>query len=104
MKGSFECINKAAITTARRQNQSPFSTLTGCLTINDLELRIQVLTLINWMLFKCPSEKKLCKFLARLENMGVYDDLRSLAKEKNPEVLIQLKNFQKNAKIIIPSL
>jgi hypothetical protein len=45
------------------------------------------------MLFKCPSEKKLCKFLARLENMGVYDDLRALSKERNPEVLTQLKNF-----------
>jgi hypothetical protein len=65
---------------------------------------VATLTLLNWLIFKCPSEKKLCKFLARLENMGVYDDLRMLAKERNPEVLTQLKNFQKNAKIIIPSL
>lgn len=36
--------------------------------------------------------------------MGVYDDLRSLAKERHPDILTQLKNFQKNAKIIIPSL
>jgi hypothetical protein len=57
------------------------------------------------MLFKCPSEKKHCKFLARLENMGIYDDLRNLAKEsKRPDLMEQLKNFQKNAKLIIPSL
>ena len=57
------------------------------------------------MLFKCTSEKKLCKFLARLENMGIYDDLRALAKEfKRPDILEQLKNFQKNAKLIILSL
>jgi hypothetical protein len=55
--------------------------------VSDIELKVGVLTLINWMMFKCPSEKKLCKFLARLENMGVYDDLRSLAKERNPEIL-----------------
>ena len=74
------------------------------MSINDLELRMNVLTLLNWLLFKCPTEKKRCKFLARLENMGVYDDLRSLAKERHPDILTQLKNFQKNAKIIIPSL
>jgi hypothetical protein len=44
-------------------------------------------------LFKSPSEKKFCKFLSRLENMGVYDDLRTLAKERHPEILSQLKNF-----------
>lgn len=104
MKGAFESVNKAAITTARSSNQSPFSQLTACLAVNDLELRISTLTLLNWLLFKCPNEKKLCKFLARLENMGVYDELRALAKEKNPDILVQLKNFQKNAKIIIPSL
>lgn len=104
MKGSFDCINRAAVNTARRANQSPYSSLLACLALNDLELKIGVLTLINWLLFKCPSEKKLCKFLSRMENMGVYDDLRALAKERNPEILTQLKNFQKNAKIIIPSL
>mmetsp|Transcript_22659 Transcript_22659/g.21829 ORF Transcript_22659/g.21829 Transcript_22659/m.21829 type:complete len:87 (+) Transcript_22659:411-671(+) len=56
------------------------------------------------MLFKCPNEKKLSKFLARLENLGIHDELRALAKEKHPELLNQLKNFQKNSKIIIPSL
>jgi len=104
MKGAFDCINRAAVNVARRASQSPYSTLLSCLAASDLELKIGVLTLVNWMLFKCPSEKKLCKFLARLENMGVYDDLRALSKERNPEVLTQLKNFQKNAKIIIPSL
>jgi chromosome segregation ATPase len=52
-----------------------------------------------------PTEKKLCKFLSRLENMGIYDDLRALAKERGRADLVeQLKNFQKNAKLIIPSL
>lgn len=56
------------------------------------------------MIFKCPTEKKLCKFISRMENLGIYDDLRALSKEKHPEILNQLKNFQKNTKIIIPSL
>eukprot|EP00347_Sterkiella_histriomuscorum_P022668 403337606 len=104
MKGAFQCINKAAINCARRANQSPYATLLNSLSINDLELKINILTLINWLLFKCPSEQKMCKFLSRMENLGIYDDLRALAKEKNPEILNQLKNFQKNSKIIIPSL
>ena len=104
MKNAYTYLNRAAVNTARRSSQSPYSTLLGCFSVPDLELRVQVLTLINWMLFKCPTEKKLCKFLSRMENMGIYDDLRALAKERRPDILEQLKNFQKNAKLIIPSL
>lgn len=87
MKNAFTYLNRAAVNTARRSSQSPYSTLLGCFQVPDLELRVQVLTLINWMLFKCPTEKKLCKFLSRLENMGIYDDLRALAKERRPDIL-----------------
>ena len=74
------------------------------MSISDVDLKVKILTFINWMIFKCPSEKKLCKLLARLENLGIYDELRDLAKERHPDVLVQLKNFQKNSKVIIPSL
>lgn len=40
------------------------------------------------MIFKCPSEKKLAKFLARLENLGIYDDMRELAKERNADIIV----------------
>ena len=105
MHGAYERINKASIINARSNNRSPFAILLNSLNQNnDVELKVNVLTLINWMMFKCPSEKKLCKFIARLENIGIYDELRLLAKEKNPEIINQLKNFQKNSKLIIPSL
>lgn len=55
MRGAFDCINKAAVNTARRSNQSPFANLLNALSINDIDLRISILTLINWLLFKCPS-------------------------------------------------
>jgi hypothetical protein len=87
MKGSFQCINKAAINTARRVNQSPYASLLNSLSINDIELKVNILTLINWLLFKCPSESKMCKFIARMENLGIYDDLRALAKEKHVEIV-----------------
>ena len=93
MKGGFDCINKAAINTARRANVSPYANLLNSLQTQNLELKINILTLINWMIFKCPTEKKLCKFISRMENLGIYDDLRALAKEKHPEILNQLKNF-----------
>ena len=104
MRGAFHCVNKAAINTARRANQSPYASLLNCLSAQDVDLRINALTLINWLVFKCPSERKAAKFLARLENLGVFDDLRQLAREKHPEVVQQLKNFQKNAKIVLPSM
>lgn len=88
MKNAFTYLNRSAVNTARRSSNSPYSTLLACFSVTtDLELRVQVLTLINWMLFKCPTEKKLCKFLSRLENMGIYDDLRALAKERRPDIL-----------------
>ena len=67
MNGSFICINKAAINVARRDKISPYATLLNALGIQDNELRVNILTLLNWMIVKCPSEKKLCRFLARME-------------------------------------
>ena len=87
MQGAFDNINKAAINNSRRNNKSPYSVFLNALGYNDLDLKINVLTLINWMIFKCPSEKKLCKYLARLENIGIYDELRALAKERHPEII-----------------
>src|SRR5258706_12739315 len=77
MHGAYESINKASIINARGNNRSPFAILLNSLNQNnDVELKVNVLTLINWMMFKCPTEKKLCKFIARLENIGLYDELR----------------------------
>ena len=87
MKSAFQCINKAAINTARRVNQSPYANLLNSLGLPDIDLKINILTLINWMMFKCPSERKMAKFIARMENLGIYDDLRALAKEKNQELV-----------------
>jgi hypothetical protein len=46
-----------------------------------------VLTLINEMIVKAPTEKKICKFVARMENLGVFEELKSLGKEKHPEII-----------------
>ena len=87
MKGAYTYINKAAINTARRLNQSPYANILNALSTSDIEMKISILTLINWLIFKCPSEQKMAKFLARMENLGIYDDLRALAKEKHPEII-----------------
>jgi hypothetical protein len=93
MPGAFESINKAAINNGRKYNRSPYAVLLQALAVNDQDLKINILTFINWMIFKCPTESKLSKIVARMENLGIYDDLRELAKEKHPEILNQLKNF-----------
>ena len=41
------------------------------------------LLLINCIIFKSPNEKASAKFVARLEYLGLYDELRSLAAVKN---------------------
>ena len=45
----------------------------------DNELRFFAMLLINQLIVKSPSENKLAKFLASLENIGFYDELRALA-------------------------
>jgi len=87
MNTAYDNITKAAINNGRKNNRSPFILLITSMQTNDIELKIAILTLINWMFFKCPSEKKLCKFQARLENLGIYDELRLMASEKHPELL-----------------
>ena len=78
--GAFQIIMKAATNYARRNNKSPFVELIISLNKKwDTELRYVTLLLINCIIVKSPSEKKLAKFLARLENLGLYDELRSLA-------------------------
>lgn len=86
---------KAGTNMARRNNKSPFVELIQSLNkVWDTELRFFALLLINQLIVKAPSEKTLAKFLARLENLGLYDELRSLAQEKSHQGIIkQLQNF-----------
>lgn len=98
MQGAFISIDRAAINNARRGNRSPYQKIVESLgqlnaQQDDVDLKVITLTFINWMIFKCPSEKKLCKFLSRLENLGIYDELRALSKTTHPELIRQLKNF-----------
>jgi len=61
-------------------NKSPFTELIYSLNKKwEVELRYLALQLINCLIVKCPSDKKLSQFLARLENIGLYDELRSLS-------------------------
>ena len=85
----------AATNYAKRNNKSPFGEIINSLNKKwDTELRYVTLLLINCIIVKSPSEKKLSKFLARLENLGIYDELRSLSQEKSHAgVIKQLQNF-----------
>ena len=77
-------IRKAAENYAQRHHKSPFTELIHSLNrVWDKEVRISALQLINGLIVKCPTEKKLAKFLAHLENIGLYEELRSLSEIKN---------------------
>lgn len=99
-------IVKGANNYARQQNKSPFTELVYSLNKKwDIDLRYLALQLINCLIVKCPSEKKLSQFLARLENIGLYDELRQLADIKaNSKLAIQLQNFQVSTKQVLPSM
>ena len=68
--------------------------------------RQATLSLVNLLIYKAPSEKKRAQFLARLENLGLYDELYKIGKEcnGNPEIVNQLKNFQVNTNQILGGL
>ena len=83
-QNAFQIIMKSATNFARRNNKSPFVELIQSLNKHwDTEVRFFALLLINQLIVKAPSEKQMAKFLARLENLGLYDELRSLAQEKS---------------------
>ena len=50
------------------------------------------------LIYKAPSEKKKSQFLARLENLGLYDELYQVANEcANDQMIVkQLDIFQRN--------
>jgi hypothetical protein len=86
----FAYITKAATNFARRQNKSPFVELIYSLNKKwDVELRHLAIQLINCLIVKCSSEKKVAQFLARLENIGLYDELMSLSLEKKHAGIIK---------------
>lgn len=99
-------IVKTATNFARRNNRSPFTELVHSLNLKwDVETRFYALQLINSLIVRCPSEKKIAQFVARLENIGLYDELRSLSQIKDhPKIRLQLQNFQVSTKQLLPSL
>lgn len=65
-----------------------------------------MLTLINLLIYTAPSEKKKAQFLARLENLGLYDELRKIGRLNSGDATIvqQLKTFQMNTGQILGGL
>jgi len=56
----------------------------------DIDLKYKTLCFINMMLLRAPDEKRMAKFVARLETLGIYDQFRQLAKVDNKDVIKQL--------------
>ena len=81
---------QAAKNCARRSDKSPLEELVVSLNRKwDLEVRHAALLLINCVIVKSPSEKSRAKFIACLENLGLYDELRSMATVKNHQGILQ---------------
>lgn len=96
----YNYILKAAQNYAKQMNKSPFTELIYSMNKTwETKVRARALELINALIVKCPSEKKLAKFLAHLENIGLYEELRSLSEIKNETSITNLlQNFQVSTK------
>ena len=87
---AFQIVMQAAKNCARRSDKSPLEELVVSLNRKwDLEVRHAALLLINCIIVKSPSEKSRAKFIACLENLGLYDELRSMATVKNHQGILQ---------------
>ena len=56
------------------------------------------------MLVRAPSEKHRAQLMARLENLGLYGELRNLSKTKDSKVNKQLLNLQINTRQVLPTM
>ena len=90
---AFNLITKAATNQAKQNNKAPFDEL--ILSVSkfgeDPELCLASLEFINLILFRCPTKKKRSQFLARLENLGLHDELYKVGFECNLENPIDVK-------------
>ena len=93
---AFNLITKAATNQAQKNNKAPFDELILSLSMSDQPfLRLVVLQFINLIIYKAPSERKKAQFLARLDNLGLYDELYRIGREcgNEPKIVHQLRNF-----------
>ena len=74
---AFNLVTKAATNQANKSNKAPYDELITSLSNTS---NPQVQYLINLIIYKAPSEKKKAQFLARLENLGLYDELYQMGR------------------------
>jgi len=86
-------------------SQKPaYTGLIRCLSVNFKPCWTEALIFLNSMLVRCPSEKHRSQLMARLENLGLYGELRNLSKTNDPKVNKQLLNMQINTRQVLPTM
>ena len=86
MDGGFTLVNHAAKISGESFQKSPYSKVVEQMT--DPNFTKPILTFFNLMIFKATQESELFKFLACLENQGVFDKCRVLAAENSSKVIM----------------
>ena len=97
----FTIVTKAAQNSAQGCQKAVFDDLIESLSMHNDKLALEALTLINLLIFTAPSKKKRSQFLARLENLGLYEELHKVGSASESGMLYdpivkQLKLFQQN--------
>jgi hypothetical protein len=91
-KGGFTLFTKTATDSAMRVNRTPYDEIVDSLRSDKLQaLQYNTLRLLNLLVVKAPTESKRAAFLARLEALGVYDELYRIANDfKSEDKFVQL--------------
>lgn len=102
--GSFSMIHKTAVKFSRQTGKPAYSGLIKCLQVGQKDTWTDALVFLNSMLVRAPAEKNRSQLLARLENLGLYNELRNLSKSENKDVNKQLLNMQINTRQVLPTM
>lgn len=95
MLDSFDAIMKAAQSYAKSSNQSPFRSLVEGFGYKDPIMILNLMKFVNQMIGNVERDKKrLSKFVANLQNVGIFDVLQLLKKSESEEIKIQIRSFE----------
>jgi hypothetical protein len=103
LDNGYKVISRAAKDTSKKTNQPPYQNLIALMvTVNDLDVKTNCLTLLNVLFSKASNDTKKKKLLYKLNKVDLQNTLAILNEVEYPAIKEQLNTFQIVANITIP--
>jgi hypothetical protein len=103
LDNGYKVISRAAKDTAKKINQQPYQNLIALmLTVNDLDVKVNCLTLLNVLFSKTSSDAKKKNLLYKLNKVDLQSTLNTLSDVEYPAIKEQITTFQIVANVTIP--